>query len=388
MPPSTLDVSAACAGRQVHSKALPECRRRIRRFQTLFTGKNREHAVIELDGAMGEGGGQVLRSALTLAVLTGKPFRLVNIRATRPRPGLGYQHLAAVRAAAEISGARLEGDRIGSQSLRFVAGAARPGCYRFDIGTAGATGLVLQTVLLPLALARGASDLTITGGTHVPWSPCYHYLDWHWRPLLARAGIALDLELRRAGFYPRGGGEIHASLSGDSRPQVIELSRRGRLQRVRGLSAVAELPEAIGERQRRRALRSLRHLSVDVDIQVRTLSAASPGTLLLLLAECEQGQACFSALGARGKPAERVADEATDGLLAFLAGDGAVDPWIADQLLLPLAVAKGRSWMRTSEVTGHLLTNAAVIRRFLPIRMVIDGAIGSAASVQIEPGAT
>lgn len=342
--------------------------------------------MLELDGAIGEGGGQVLRSALTLAVLTGRPFTLINIRAARPKPGLAYQHLAAVRAAAAISGARLDGDRLGSQKLCFVPGATMPGRYRFDIGTAGATGLVLQTLVLPLALAHGASDLTITGGTHVPWSPCYHYLDWHWRPLLARIGIPIGLTLGMAGFYPQGGGMLQASLRGDAQPQAIDLSRRGRLRRVRGLSAVANLPEEIAERQRRRALHALRHLAVDVDVEVCSLPAASRGTLLLLLVEFDYSQACFCALGARGKRAERVADEATDGVVRLLEGDGAVDPWIADQLLLPLALAEGRSLVRTSEITGHLITNAEVIRRFLPVALRISGAEGCAGLVEVGPG--
>jgi RNA 3'-terminal phosphate cyclase (ATP) len=343
--------------------------------------------MIRLDGAMGEGGGQVLRSALTLALLTGKAFELINVRAARPRPGLRYQHLAAVRAAAAIGGAHVEGDAIGSQALAFAPAATSPGRYRFDIGTAGATGLVLQTVALPLALARGASELTICGGTHVPWSPCFHYLDRHWRPLLARAGIPLQLQLERAGFYPVGGGLLHAVLPGGARPKAIDLARRGRLRRIRGLSAVAALPQSIAERQRARALGALRHLGVDVDIPVQELPGTSPGTLLLLRAECEHSAACCFALGARGKPAERVADEAAEGVLAFLATDGAVDPWIADQLLLPLAVARGSSLLRTSEVTSHLLTNAAVIRRFLPVRIGVDGSQGGAATVTIEPQA-
>lgn len=344
--------------------------------------------MLQLDGTMGEGGGQVLRSALTLAILTARPFTLVNIRATRPNPGLGYQHLAAVRAAAAISAAQVEGDRLGSQSLRFSPGVATPGVYRVDIGTAGATGLVLQTLLLPLALASGASELTITGGTHVPWSPCYHYLDWHWRPLLAQIGIAFALQLPRAGFYPQGGGELQAGVSGDARPRPIDLHSRGNLRRVRGLSAVARLPEEIGERQRRRALHALSHLGVDVQIELCTLDAVSPGTLLLLLLECEYSQACFFALGARGKPAERVADEATESLLRLVAGDGAVDLWMADQLLLPLALADGVSRIRTSAITDHLHTNAAVIRRFLPVGIDIDPERGGSALVTIDAQAS
>ena len=344
--------------------------------------RNKGTGVIKLDGAHGEGGGQILRSALTLAALTGHTFRLVNIRAARPRPGLAYQHLAAVRAAAAVTAAHVEGDRIGSRELLFVPGVTKPGSYRFEIGTAGATGLVMQTLIPPLALAHGVSDLVITGGTHVPWSPCYHYLDWHWRPLLARIGIPVTLELQRAGFYPQGGGVMQASLPGNVVPRPINLARRGRVRHVRGISAVANLPLEIAERQRRRALRSLHGL--EVDIEIRELVAQSRGTLLLLLVECEHSQACVFALGARGKPAERVAEEAGDSLLAFLDSGAAVDPWIADQLLLPLAIAQGRSELHTSRVTGHLLTNAAIIRNFLPVEIKIDGSEGRPGRVTID----
>ena len=152
---------------------------------------------------MGEGGGQILRNALSLSLLTGKAFTITNIRAARSTPGLRPQHLAAVSAAAGLSRAKVDGDRIGSLRLTFEPGPVEPGRYHFDIGTAGATTLVLQTVLLPLAMAMSPSHLTITGGTHVPWGPCFHYLDWHWRIILARMGIEFDLSLARAGFYPQ-----------------------------------------------------------------------------------------------------------------------------------------------------------------------------------------
>ena len=344
--------------------------------------------MIEIDGSIGEGGGQVLRSALTLSLLTGQAFHMRHVRESRPRPGLFPQHLAAVQAAAQISGAAVSGDRIGSHELHFVPGPLRPGRYHFDIGTAGATALVLQTLLLPLAVAQARSSLSISGGTHVPWSPCFHYLDWHWRPLLARLGIAFQLELVMAGFYPQGGGELRAEIPGGARPVSLDLCERGSLQRLRGLSAVANLPLEIAERQRSQALRRLARHSQELEpnIDVQPLPARSPGTLLLLLAEFEHSQACFFALGARGKRAERVADEAVDDLFAFLDGDGAVDRWMADQLLLPLALAAGASALRTAEVSSHLLTNAAVIRAFLPVRIVVEGAPGQAALVRIQPG--
>ena len=340
---------------------------------------------IRIDGTMGEGGGQVLRSSLTLSLLTGRPVQLHGIRARRERPGLGFQHCMAVQAAARIARARVEGDRVGSRELRFDPCTPMAGDYHFDIGTAGSTGLVLQTVLLPLALAPGASRLRISGGTHVPLSPCFHYLDWHWRDMLARLGIPFDLHLTRAGFYPPGGGELQAAIPGGARIQGLDLQRRGRLLELRGLSAVASLPLEIAERQRSQALRRLRGLDPQAGIELESLPAASPGTLLVLFARFEQGQACFTALGARGKRAERVADEAVDELFRFLATEGAVDRWLADQLLLPLALAPGASSLRTSEVTLHLLTQAEVIRAFLPVSIDIEGRLGDSGTVHIQP---
>jgi RNA 3'-terminal phosphate cyclase (ATP) len=341
--------------------------------------------MIEIDGMMGEGGGQVLRSSLSLSLLTGKPVHISRIRAGRTKPGLGYQHRMAVQAAGRISRARVEGDRVGSRELYFSPGSVAPGSYHFDIGTAGATSLVLQTVLLPLALAAGESRLHVRGGTHVPWSPCYHYLDWHWRVLLARLGASFTLDLEMAGFYPQGGGVVDAEVPGDARLKGFRLCERGRLLQVRGLSAVANLPEEIAIRQRNTAMRQLRGLGCDIDIAISALPAYSRGTVLVLLAEFEYSQACFFALGERGKRAERVAGEAVDELLNFLSTDGAVDRWLADQLLMPLACTGQPSTLRTSKVTTHLLANADVIRLFLPVDITLSGALGEAATICVIP---
>ena len=343
---------------------------------------------IQVDGTMGEGGGQILRSALSLSLLTGQSFRLWRVRANRDRPGLRPQHLAAVQAAARVAGAEVRGDRVGSEEIEFAPGPVRPGDYFFDIGTAGATSLVLQTLLLPLALAQGTSSVTIRGGTHVPWSPCFHYLDWQWRPFLARIGVPFNLTMAIAGFYPRGGGELQAQIPGAAHPRPLTLTERGPLRAVHGMSAVANLPREIAERQRRQALRRLHNLlpELEPEVVLEELPAASRGTVLALLAECEPGRACCFALGARGKRAERVADEAFDALAAFLRSGGAVDPWLADQLLLPLALADGPSRLRTSKVTAHLLTNAEVIRLFLPVEIGVNGPLGGPATVQVRPG--
>jgi RNA 3'-terminal phosphate cyclase (ATP) len=287
-----------------------------------------------------------------------------------------------------VAGAEVRGDRVGSEEIVFAPGPVRPGDYFFDIGTAGATSLVLQTLLLPLSLVRETSSVTLRGGTHVPWSPSFHYLDWHWRPLLARIGIPFDLTMSMAGFYPQGGGELRAQIPGGAHPKPLRLTERGPLRAVRGLSAVANLPREIAERQRRQAVRRLKNLLPDREPAVveEELPAASRGTVLLLLAEFDPGRACCFALGARGKRAERVADEAVDVLAAFLGSDGAVDPWLADQLLLPLALAEEPSELRTSEVTAHLLTNAEVIRLFLPVEIGVDGPLGGPATVQVRSG--
>ncbi|GAB6040828.1 RNA 3'-terminal phosphate cyclase [Endothiovibrio diazotrophicus] len=330
--------------------------------------------MIEIDGSRGEGGGQILRSALTLSLITGHPFTLRDIRARRAKAGLAPQHLAAVQLAAAIGQAEVEGDRIGAHELTFRPHTLRADHYHQDVGTAGATPLLAQTALLPLALARHASRLTLSGGTHVRWSPCAHYLEWQWLPYLREMGVETTFRLERAGFYPRGNGAIELTVEPAERLLPLHLTRSGALLGVRGLSAVADLPREIAERQARRADHLLHGITPESAVEVAELPAGSPGTLLILLAEFEYSRACFFALGERGKRAEQVADEAVDALREFLATDAAIDPWLADQLLLPLALADGESQLRTPAVTGHLRTNLEVIEAFLPDTVTLEGA--------------
>lgn len=341
-----------------------------------------------VDGSQGEGGGQVLRTSLALSLITGQPFRIERIRAGRPRPGLAAQHLASVEAAAAVGGARVEGAAQGATALGFAPGPVRPGRYRWAVGTAGATALVLQTVALPLALAEGESRLAIAGGTHVPWSPSFHYLDREWAPALRGLAWSLDLWLVRPGFYPRGGGELEARLGpAQAKPRALRAARPGPLVRVRGVSAVAHLDPAIAERQARRAGERLAHLGAPVAIRSESLDAVSPGTFLFLEAQFEHARCCATALGERGKPAERVADEAVDEVEAFLSSGGAVEAHLADQLLLPLALAPTPSEFSVARVTRHLTTNAAVIRPFLPgVAVEIEGPEGFPGWVRVVPG--
>jgi len=210
-----------------------------------------------IDGSIGEGGGQVLRSSLTLSVITGKSFALENIRSRRRKPGLMAQHLKAVEAAAQVGRARVEGAQLGSLHLLFEPTELCSGDFRFDIGTAGSTSLVLQTILPALSLASTTSTLRLIGGTHVPWSPCFHFLKMHWLRYMREIGFDIELQLDRAGFYPQGGGNVLATVRPASHLRPLRLTERGALKGIRGMSAVANLSESIAERQRSQALKRL-----------------------------------------------------------------------------------------------------------------------------------
>jgi RNA 3'-terminal phosphate cyclase (ATP) len=361
--------------------------------------------MLEIDGSQGEGGGQILRTSLALSILTGRPVRIEQLRAGRSKPGLLAQHLKSVDAAAAVSRAEVEGAALGSTSLVFRPGQIRSGRYRFDIGTAGSTSLVFQTIFLPLCLAGSASTVIITGGTHAPNAPCFDYLERQWLVWLRSLGCSAQLSLDSAGFFPQGGGRMSATIRPSGSLAPLNLPPRGPLKTIQGLSAVANLDASIAERQKRQALRRLEGRRLAARIKIEQLPSQYKGTLLLLQAEFDPapapdlasgappGQAssnlapacCYYGLGALGKPAERVADEAVDALFEFLDTDGQTDQYLADQLLLPLAFASGASEFRTSRVTLHLVTNAAVIQSFLPARVQIMGEIGQPGLVRVEP---
>jgi RNA 3'-terminal phosphate cyclase (ATP) len=340
---------------------------------------------IELDGSFGEGGGQILRTSLALALITGKAFHLANIRARRSKPGLQPQHLMCVRAAAAIGQAQLRGASLGGTDLTFEPGPVVSGKYDFAIGTAGATGLVLHTLYLPLAWkAPGPSELAITGGTHVSTSPCFHFLATTWRAYLEVIGVRVGLTLKRPGFYPRGGGVLLASIQPCQSIHGLTLRKPGTVTTASGFSAVAGLPEDIARRQARRATYRLREAGLKVDIREESWDGG-PGTVLAVALNTSPVPTMFFGLGARGKPAERVADEAADQALAYLENaPGAVDGHSADQLVLPLALAAEPSDFAVAEVTPHLVTNIAVIRRFVDRDIFCDGAEGQPGTVRIS----
>ena len=348
--------------------------------------------MITIDGSTGEGGGQVLRTALSLAAILGQPVEILNIRAGRKQPGLRPQHVQSVRAATAICNARLEGDHEHSRALRFEPQTpSQAGSYGFKIGTAGAATLVLQTVLLPLALAGGRSSVVVRGGTHVAWSPPFDYVEQVYLPAVAALGVQCQVELIKWGFYPKGGGEIRAAiepigaaLTGvpPSQTEPWWTRPRGELVSLSVLSAAANVGNQVTARQASRAYNRLAAARLGVTPQTRLANPPSlgPGTCLFVLAEYEHGaRAGFTGYGRQGYPAERVADDAVDAFLAFQASDASVDPHLADQLILPLALLDRPLAFRTSQITQHLLTNIWVVEQFLGPRFAVSGQVG-------EPG--
>jgi RNA 3'-terminal phosphate cyclase (ATP) len=322
--------------------------------------------LIAIDGAMGEGGGQILRTALALSAATGQGFEISHIRAGRTHPGLRPQHVAAARAAALVCGARVGGVFEGSPDMRFEPGAVTAGEFRFEIATAGALTLVMQTVVAPLATAAVASRLEVTGGTHVPASPSFHYVAQHWAAAVQPLGLRARFALERAGFYPRGGGQASAVVEPwRRRSEPLVLEERGALVELRGTSGAARIRNDVAARQRQAAealLWESRRLSSTW--QELDLPAASPGSFVMVEAVFENSRAAFSFLGQRGLRAEVLGERAARATLRFLEGEGAVDPHLADQLALPLALAGCGGRVTTSEVTSHMETVASVLRLF------------------------
>lgn len=338
--------------------------------------------MIHIDGSYGEGGGQILRTSLSLAAITGQAIHIDRIRAGRQKPGLAAQHLTAVRAAATICKAELRGDALGSMTLDFIpGGSAQAGRYTFDVtearegGSAGTVSLVLQTILLPLALATGESEVILRGGTHVAFSPSFTYVEQVYLPMLNRMGVQAEAKLNAWGWYPRGGGEVELRVSGRSKLSGINLLERGNLRQVRGLAVVTELPSHIPQRMASRAENLLHEADLRATVQPLRARGVGPGAGLFLTAEYENSLAGSGALGRVGLPAEKVAEMACEELLDFHKNGAPVDVHLADQLLLPAALASQASQYRVEEISTHLTTNAWVIdEQFGLARVKVDEA--------------
>ena len=319
---------------------------------------------------MGEGGGQILRTALALSMCLQRPFRIANIRAARKRPGLRRQHLIAVQAAAEICDAEVKGATLGSLDLIFIPHGISTGEYRFDIGSAGSTSLVLQTILPALLTAQGTSKLSLGGGTHNPQAPSFDFLQTCFLPLISQMGPRITAKLERPGFYPAGGGLARIAIDPVDRLAPLRLQERGEILEKKVIVMLANLPQHI-------ALRELRIMSKELDLGEEFLTirredaALGPGNVVSVFIKSARLTEVFTGFGQRGVRAETVASRVVKQVRRYLAAGVPVGDHLADQLLLPLALSGGGSLV-TLRPSRHTATNIEVIQRFLEIRIVSE----------------
>jgi len=326
--------------------------------------------VIEVDGSHGEGGGQLVRNAAALAAVTGQSVRVTDIRAKRPNPGLAAQHVAALRAVAAIANAEIVGLEPGSRQILVKPGTIGGGKHRVDVGTAGSVTLVLQACLPPALLAPAPTELHLTGGTDVKWSPPLDYFRFVFLPLLERMGGHVEVELVRRGYYPRGGGEIRVRVTPSSglRPLVVEPP--GALRRVRGISHAANLPEHVAQRMKQAALRrfvGIAEAKVE-DQSLGNAQAFGPGGALVLWTEHENTVLGASALAEKGTPAEKLGELAAEELVGDLKARASLDVHASDQVLIYGALAGGESRFSAREVTEHARTTMWLLEKFLAVK--------------------
>lgn len=323
--------------------------------------------MLSIDGSFGEGGGQIIRSSLALSLITGKAFHVYNVRARRDKPGLKPQHLTAVTSAAKIGGAQVEGARVGASEFTFIPGQVTPGEYLFSIGTAGATMLVLQTILPPLMIADKPSRITLEGGTHNKHAPPFDFLQKTFLPLVNRTGPHVFMELERYGFYPPGGGRINVTIKPLTEPERLEMEERGEIKDRRARALVVKLPESIAERE----LQVIReHLNFKTEeLRVETSDKAlSPGNIVMIEIKSEHLTELITSVGERGLRAETVAERAAMEAASYLQTGAPVGEHLADQLLIPLAIARGGSYT-TGALSLHTTTNIEIIRKFLDVQI-------------------
>ncbi|MHC4112140.1 MAG: RNA 3'-terminal phosphate cyclase [Planctomycetota bacterium] len=321
---------------------------------------------IVIDGSTGEGGGQILRTSLTLSCITGKSLHIENIRAARRNPGLARQHLSCVRAACQICNGQAQGATKGSQVLDFQSGSIRNSDYHFDIGSAGSASLVIQTILPALFLADKPSAVTVTGGTHNPMAPPFDFLDETFLSAIATAGFDGICTLIRHGFFPAGGGKITFNIQPwqKSTDQIIDLCQPNTEPQIYGRIYTAKLPERVAQRQQTLLLQSGLNIR-DVE-HIKVKDSDGPGNCAMIRLCGGERTTVFTTFGMRGKASEDVISEVTSLTEEFLASDAAVDRFLADQLLIYMAIAKAGSFT-TNELSSHLQTNMEVIKKFLPV---------------------
>ncbi len=337
-----------------------------------------------VDGSYGEGGGQILRTAVALSCITGEDIKVTNVRAKRPNPGLKRQHLTALKAAATICGARVEGLKVGSKEVVFSPNSISAGNFRFDVGTAGSVTLILQTLLPVVAYAPSQVTLELSGGTDVPWSPPIDYVRYVMLPHLRKLGYDVLLKLIRRGHYPKGGGLIQVYVPSPPKGFIpLKLLGRGEVKEVRGLSHCVKLPKHVALRQAKAAEETLREGGVKAPINIRLEHYEGkedphkgPGSGIVLWALAGKALLGSDALGAKGKRAEVVGKEAASKLLKDLSTGAALDMHMSDNILIYLALAEGNSAIHGAELSTHALTVIWLIKQFLPVTIDVFGEAG------------
>lgn len=337
--------------------------------------------MIAIDGSHGEGGGQVLRTSLGLSIVTGQPFRIEKIRAGRSKPGLQLQHLASVKAAMRVSSAHCDGAELGSRQLTFLPNAVHSGHYDFRVGSAGSCTLVLQTVLPALMTADGASHLYLEGGTHNPFAPPFDFLANSFLPLLNRMGPRVRAELKRPGFYPKGGGEMVVTIHPSGTLSPLQLLDRGRVSRSVARAVVSKLPRNVAERELS-VLGSRLGWRRESLIVEEVTNAVGPGNVLLAEIAGEHVTEVFTAFGQRGLRAEQVARDVADSVEEYLAAGVPVGEHLADQLLIPMALAGGGQY-RTIKLSSHSRTNIDIIKTFLNVTIDVQTDDSGACTVTV-----
>jgi RNA 3'-terminal phosphate cyclase (ATP) len=325
--------------------------------------------MLTIDGSSGEGGGQILRTSLALSTVTGKPFRIEKIRAGRPKPGLLRQHLTAVKAAATISSATVDGAELGAGSITFTPGRVTPGEFAFAVGTAGSATLVLQTVLPALLTAPSPSKLILEGGTHNPMAPPFDFLVKSFLPLVNRMGPTVTAELERSGFYPAGGGRFNVTIVPAPRLLPLEMLARGAIRSIKARAVVANLVRSIAVREVNLVGRLL-SLPDDSLIAEEIRDALGPGNAVTVEIETEHHTEVFTGFGEVNVRAEGVAAKVAQEARAYIASGVPVGIHLADQLLIPMALT-GAGRFRTGPLSRHTTTNIEVIGQFLEVKIAL-----------------
>lgn len=320
--------------------------------------------MLYIDGSYGEGGGQILRTAVSLSVLTNTPITVDHIRSNRSNPGLRPQHQIGLSVMKELSSAETKGLTIGSSKIEFIPHHLKPGSYEFDIGTAGSMVLVFQTILLGMLQTSQPVHVKLCGGSDVKWSPSWDYFQHVFLPVIQQMGVSVSARLFKRGYYPKGGGEAELSIApikNELSPIVFESFHP---KHVYGLIHLAHLPDHIAKRMKHTVMKKAVPNDIVANIQTETVESLSSGVGLTLWTEEDGGKFGSLSLGEKGIPAEKVGERAVDSIIADISSGATIDLWLSDQILPYLVLASERSLFRVRKLTGHCQTNMWVVKRF------------------------